>query len=524
MDNTPSRVPSTNRADTPTTPARFMRPIEVKEPDNPFTPPSTSAGQGGPSSPIAPIATTPTTGKRKRSPSPKFHGSPNTFGADRHTPHFDERYKLYNSFGDDSSANGNDGPSTPSSYSKRLYKAALGVPTTPHRHGSSPYSFEETPGSSARSPVGRYDMPRSASPTRRPWQIPRQPYKVLDAPDLVDDFYLNLVDWSSKNSLAVGLGSCVYLWEANTAKVTKLCELGEDGVSSVSWHDQGKHLAVGTNRGLIQIWDVARTTKMRQYVDHTARVGTLAWKDFELTSGSRDRTIVHHDSRVKERRTDPTAWAIAHTGDPLRPSHTQEVCGLKWNRGSTRWLASGGNDNKLFIWDDRMLDNGRPRPVHEFNEHQAAVKAIAWSPHQNGVLASGGGTADKQIRFWDVTKPKSDPTTILGYHDTGSQVCNLAWSKFSYDLVSSHGYSNNDVRVWKYDHNRRNHPVSNAPIIQQRCDPLTAHGMRVLYMAMSPDGENIVTGAGDETLRFWKVFNRPRLNTQSVLQPMGPQR
>ena len=35
---------------------------------------------------------------------------------------------------------------------------------------------------------------------------------------------------------------------------------------------------------------------------------------------------------------------------------------------------------------------------------------------------------------------------------------------------------------------------------------LTGHSMRVLYLAMSPDGESIVTGAGDETLRFWKVF------------------
>lgn len=35
---------------------------------------------------------------------------------------------------------------------------------------------------------------------------------------------------------------------------------------------------------------------------------------------------------------------------------------------------------------------------------------------------------------------------------------------------------------------------------------LTAHEMRVLYLAMSPDGQTIVTGAGDETLRFWKVF------------------
>lgn len=35
---------------------------------------------------------------------------------------------------------------------------------------------------------------------------------------------------------------------------------------------------------------------------------------------------------------------------------------------------------------------------------------------------------------------------------------------------------------------------------------LTGHSLRVLYLAMSPDGETIVTGAGDETLRFWKVF------------------
>ena len=43
--------------------------------------------------------------------------------------------------------------------------------------------------------------------------------QVLDAPALQDDFYLNLVDWSSQNVLAVGLGSCVYLWSACTSKV-----------------------------------------------------------------------------------------------------------------------------------------------------------------------------------------------------------------------------------------------------------------------------------------------------------------
>jgi WD40 repeat protein len=34
----------------------------------------------------------------------------------------------------------------------------------------------------------------------------------------------------------------------------------------------------------------------------------------------------------------------------------------------------------------------------------------------------------------------------------------------------------------------------------------SGHTSRVLYLAMSPDGKTIVTGAGDETLRFWEVF------------------
>jgi cell division cycle 20-like protein 1, cofactor of APC complex len=45
---------------------------------------------------------------------------------------------------------------------------------------------------------------------------------VLDAPALQDDFYLNLVDWSSHNVLAVGLGNCVYLWNACSSKVINL--------------------------------------------------------------------------------------------------------------------------------------------------------------------------------------------------------------------------------------------------------------------------------------------------------------
>lgn len=67
-------------------------------------------------------------------------------------------------------------------------------------------------------------------------KISRTPYKILDAPGIQDDFYLHLVDWSSKNILAVGLGESVYLWNASTSRVTKLCDVSSrQMVTSVSW-------------------------------------------------------------------------------------------------------------------------------------------------------------------------------------------------------------------------------------------------------------------------------------------------
>lgn len=81
---------------------------------------------------------------------------------------------------------------------------------------------------------------------------------------------------------------------------------------------------------------------------------------------------------------------------------------------------------QLLVWNHSSLS-----PVQQYTEHLAAVKAIAWSPHQHGLLASGGGTADRCIRFWNTLT--GQPLQCI---DTGSQVCNLAWSKHANELVS----------------------------------------------------------------------------------------
>jgi cell division cycle 20-like protein 1 (cofactor of APC complex) len=76
-------------------------------------------------------------------------------------------------------------------------------------------------------------------------KINKVPVKVLDAPSLQDDYYLNLLDWGCQNHLAVGLNSSVYLWNASNSKVLKLCDLGNPLVTGVGWSQKESLLAVG---------------------------------------------------------------------------------------------------------------------------------------------------------------------------------------------------------------------------------------------------------------------------------------
>lgn len=134
--------------------------------------------------------------------------------------------------------------------------------------------------------------------TNKKRKISKLPCKVLDAPALQDDYYLNLIDWSTQNYLAVGLSSSVYLWNANNSKVTKLCDLGmADTVTSVSWSLKGPHFSLGTNSGEVQIWDVNKMKRIRIMHGHSNRVGAIAWNSSMLSTGSRDKTILHRDLR-----------------------------------------------------------------------------------------------------------------------------------------------------------------------------------------------------------------------------------
>lgn len=128
--------------------------------------------------------------------------------------------------------------------------------------------------------------------------IPKSPFKVLDAPSLQDDFYLNLLDWSPANLLCVGLTSVVYMWASDTCKVTKLCDM-LDMVTSISCSNYSNEVAVASNSGKLHIYDIVKLKLVRQLEGNRShRVGTINWSSKLLASGSRDKNIYIYDIRT----------------------------------------------------------------------------------------------------------------------------------------------------------------------------------------------------------------------------------
>lgn len=310
--------------------------------------------------------------------------------------------------------------------------------------------------------------------------IPSEPDRILDAPSVKDDFYLNLMDWGPNNVLAVALGNVIFLWNAETAEIKELAELaeGNEYITSVRWIDSA-NLAFGDSRNRVQIWDVESGENLRKIRGHAARVSSLAPgcepNPWVLSSGSLSGQVQTYDVRQR---------------DPLLSTfsgHDLEVSGLAWSPDG-KYLASSGNDNIINIWNNDVGSN-QTAPIHQLTDHQAGVKAVAWCPWKSQVLASGGGSACRKLMIWNcATGAKLCET------DTENQVSGIHWNQNYRELITGHGYPNNVLKIWKY------------PKFTHITD-LEGHDERIISTAMSPCSQMVASLAGDETLRIWRCFD-----------------
>ncbi|KAL2326656.1 hypothetical protein Fmac_025714 [Flemingia macrophylla] len=267
-------------------------------------------------------------------------------------------------------------------------------------------------------------------------RLPKRESRILDAPNIRNDYYSNIMDWGENNILAIALGSDMYLWNSKNSNVFKLFHgANNDFPTSVSWSDDAKYLAIGSMNSKLQLWDAETSKPIRRLHGHGRRIATIAWNGHILTSGSHDKKIINHDVRARRN-------VISRL-----KAHSAEVCGLKWSRRGNI-LASGGNENHIYVcgleWNrhhkELLSGHGFSTSAHHnqlclwrypsmakvggLDRHASRVIHLSQSPDGLTVVSAG---ADETLRFWDVFGPPVINTSEI------SKLGNLLSLKAVYD-------------------------------------------------------------------------------------------
>eukprot|EP00659_Diplonema_papillatum_P000292 gene293-414_t len=263
--------------------------------------------------------------------------------------------------------------------------------------------------------------------------FPQVAERVLDAPCIVDDFHLSLIDWSSwANILAVSLNDTVYTWDAVTGVSNELLSLEDESnpISNVTWIQEGGVLAVASSAtGNVKLWDVSRGKSLRQMDGHTDRVCAMAWNQHVLTTASRDGTIVHHDVRVRK-----------HIVSRLRGVHNSEVCKLAYSPDFSA-IASSDDDGTVAIWDSAP---SVVQPIRKFSAHDGPVAALDWVPTKRHTLCTGG-YGDKCLKIH-----KTNTGEKLFSVETDAEITSLLWSQHTSELVTSSGHPSDVLTIWNH--------------------------------------------------------------------------
>ncbi|KAK4153871.1 WD40 repeat-like protein [Chaetomidium leptoderma] len=353
--------------------------------------------------------------------------------------------------------------------------------------------------------------------------LPTAPFKVLDAPNLRDDFYCSVLAYSvTSRTLAVGLGNLLYGW-CETRGV-QLLNAGTDpdcyltSLSFSSTEGCKSILAFGRSDrtlGLMSLYDdphpsVARSVPTPRFeMTQPASVACLSWKPLSTVRPSKSRihpgipvknedllvgdevgSVYYYAVEWPERwEVERHNWAGEMTLLARIMVHSQQICGLAWSVNGDVF-GTGGNDNLCYLLEtakvleahsarrggnrERQAGPSTMAHIHGFSEaseaeteiqlpqtapsystivigpgdekhrwvHGAAVKAIAFCPWQDSLVATGGGSNDKCIHFFH-----TGSGAALASISVSAQVTSLIWSTTRREIAATFGYAQPDHSV-----------------------------------------------------------------------------
>ena len=141
-----------------------------------------------------------------------------------------------------------------------------------------------------------------------------------------------------------------------------------------------------------------------------------------------------------------------------------------------RWLASGGADNTIRLWD---VDSGRE--LRALIGHKGYVKSLALS--SNGDLLASGSN-DRTLKVWNVSSGRASLTLA----DHRAAVEAVLFSPDDRWIIS--GSADSTIKVWE---------TASGRLVQTLKD----HTAGITALAISLDGKTLASGSSDNSIKLW---------------------
>ncbi|CAE1293225.1 WDR24 [Acanthosepion pharaonis] len=206
------------------------------------------------------------------------------------------------------------------------------------------------------------------------------------------------VTWNhiEENKLAsAATNSSVVIWDLNKPSRSKLCDVytsHKRTVNRVTFHNKEPFLLLsGSQDGDMKIFDTRRkeVTTTFSGKESVRDVQFCPQTDgyFRFAAGLENGIVQEWDIRRPDR---PEREITAHTGP---------VFTLDWNPIDKNWLATGGRDRAIKVWD--LPSRKLVHIVHTM----ASVAKCKWRPEHKQLIASSSLLVDFAVNIWDIRRP-----------------------------------------------------------------------------------------------------------------------
>ncbi|KAI9741881.1 MAG: general transcription repressor [Cirrosporium novae-zelandiae] len=260
----------------------------------------------------------------------------------------------------------------------------------------------------------------------------------------------------------------------------------ESVVCCVRFSYDGKFVATGCNFSA-QIFDVRTGNKVAILQDDSARTdgGDLYIRSVcfspdgkYLATGAEDHLI---------RVWDIASKTIRHTFS----GHDQDIYSLDFSM-TGRHIASGSGDHTVRLWD---IESGRNILQLTIED---GVTTVAVSPDGNYVAA---GSLDRSVRVWDA-QTGALVERLEGPDGHKDSVYSVAFAPNGREIVS--GSLDRTIKMWELSGGSRLVGSSLPPSRGTKCiRTFEGHKDFVLSVALTPDGDWVLSGSKDRGVQFW---------------------